>query len=113
MFSVSWSSCGPHLARDCPDRNEPTGKGSHGSKDDMKDKTDNGRGKGHGVVTMATAFTASAKLEVEFVRSVARRRGSNESCDEHNPFDVYSPSEKLCSEKKRHPCQIRTSGVVI
>ena len=55
-------------------------------------------------VTMAATFTVSAKPEVEFVRSVAKR-------DEHNPFDVCSPSEKLC--QKKHPCQIGTSGDVI
>ena len=37
--------------------------------------------------------------EVDLVRSVARRRGFNESYDEYNPFDVFSPSEKLCHEK--------------
>ena len=63
----------------------------------MKGKKGNGRGKGLGV-TMATAFTVSANPEVEFVRGAARSGGFNESCDEYNPFDVYSPSEKLCSE---------------
>ena len=42
---------------------------------------------------------SSAEPEVEFVRCVARRRGFNESCDEYNPFDVYSPSEQLCPEE--------------
>ena len=77
---------GPHLARDGPDRNKPTrrkgSKGSKGSKDSMKCKKYSGTGKGLGVLTMATAFTVSAKPEVEFVRSVARRRGFIESCDD-------------------------------
>ena len=48
-----------------------------------------------GVVTMATAFTAPVNPEVQYVRSVAKRRGFNASRDEFNPFDVYSPSEKF------------------
>ena len=57
----------------------------------MRGKKDNGRSKGLGVVTMATAFTVSAEPDIEFVRSVARRRGFNESRNDRNPFDVYSP----------------------
>ena len=48
---------------------------------------------------MATAFMVSAEPEIEFVRRVARERGCTESCDDYNPFDVYSPSEKLCTER--------------
>ena len=88
----------------CVGRNKPTGKGSKGSKDNMRGKKGSGRGKGLGVVTMATACTVSAEHEVKFVRSVARRRGFNESCDEYNPCDVYSPS-RICAPNK-HPFQI-------
>ena len=91
----------------------------------MKGKKGSGRGKGLGVVTMATAFTVSAEPEIEFVRSVARRCGCNESCDDLNPFDVYSPSEELCSEKtflsdwhnwRRHLIEIHPSvlqGIIL
>ena len=63
------------------------------------------------MVTMAMAFTESAEHGIEFVRSVARRRDFNESCDDYNPFDESSPYEKLCP--KKHSSQIGTSGVVI
>ena len=43
---------GPHLARDCPDRNKPTGKGSKGPKENMKGKKGSGGGKGLSVVTI-------------------------------------------------------------
>ena len=65
----------------------------------MKGNKGSGRDNGLGVLTMATACIVSANLEVEAVRSVARRRGINKSCGEYNPFDVYSPSEQLCPEK--------------
>ena len=54
----------------------------------------------------------SAKPEIEFVRSVARRRGFDESCDDYNPFDVYSLSEKLFTEKAS-VSDWNQSGVVI
>ena len=78
----------------------------------MKGKKGSGRGKRLGDVTMATTFAVSAEPEIEFVSSVAKKRGFNEPCDDYNPFDAYSPSEQLCPEKK-HLCQVGTSGVVI
>ena len=51
-----------------------------GPKDDLKGKKGSDRGKGLGVVTVATAFTVSAEPESEFVRRVARRR------DDYNLF---------------------------
>ena len=77
----------------------------------MKCKKCTGRGEGLCVVTMAAAFTVSAEREVELVRSVAKRRGLNESCDDYNPFDMYSPSGSCAPNM--HPCQIGTIGVVI
>ena len=50
-------------------------------------------------MTMATAFAVSAEPDIEFVSSGAKKRGFNESCDDYNPFDAYSPSEHLCPEK--------------
>ena len=44
-----------------------------GQKDNMKGKKGNGRSKGLGVVTTATAFAVPADPEVEFVRSVEER----------------------------------------
>ena len=90
----------PHLARDGPDRNKPTGKGSKRLKDNRKGRKGSGRGKGLGVVTVATAFAVSAQPEVEFV-TVAWKRGFSESCDDYNPFDASSPSEQcICSPFK-------------
>ena len=65
----------------------------------MQVKKGGGRGKGLGVVTTASAFAVSAEPGVEFVSSVARKRGFNDSCDDYNPFDAHSPSEQLCAEK--------------
>ena len=55
----------------------------------MKGKKGSGRGNGLGVVTMATAFKVSAEPDIEFVRSDAKRRGFNESCEDYNPCHVY------------------------
>ena len=115
---------GPHLPRDCPDRNKLTSKGSKGPKDNVKSKRSSGRGKGLGVVTMAKAFAVSAAPETELVSSVAKKRGFNGSCDDYNPFDAYSQSEQLCSRTaslsdwnqwRRHLIEIHLSvhGIIL
>ena len=68
--------------------NTPTGKGSKGLKGNTKGKKGIGGGKGLGVVTVVTAFAVPVGPEIEFVSSVAKKRGFNESCDESYPFDV-------------------------
>ena len=86
----------------------------------MKGKKGSGGGKGLGVVTMAALFAVSAGLEVEFVNSATRKRGFNESWDDHNPFDAHSPSEQLCPDEafssdwnqwRRHLIEIHVSVV--
>ena len=90
---------GPHLARDRPDRNKPTGHGFEGIEGQhVREERELQRQKsccgdhGYGVHRICRTWN-------EFVRSVARRRGFNESCDDYNPFDESSLSEKLCPEE--------------
>ena len=52
---------GPHLARDCRDRNKPTAKGPKGPKNNTKGRKGSGGGKDLGVVTMVTAVALSAE----------------------------------------------------
>ena len=102
---------GPHLDRDCLDRNKTSGKGSNEPRDKAKGKKGIGKSKGFGAVTIATAFTELDEPERKLVRCAEEARPVNTLGDNFNPFEVYSNPDS-CAQKEPF-CQIGTIGVVI